>query len=75
MKDQYCDRNITEDIKYIKVYNIMFKDIYRQLLYAYINYWPHKITLLKPESLCMHSFSAMLYNVDARMLLSNTRQR
>ena len=34
----------------------------------------HKITLFKPDSLCMYFFSAMLYNVDARMLLSNTRQ-
>ena len=37
-------------------------------------YCSHKNTLFKPESLCIHFFSAMLYNVDARMLLSNTRQ-
>ena len=28
----------------------------------------------KPASLCIHFFSDMLYNVDVRMLLSNTRQ-
>ena len=32
----------------------------------------HTCTLYKPESLCMHFFSVMLYNVDARM--SKTRQ-
>ena len=37
-------------------------------------YCSHKIALFKPESLCMHFFSAMLYNVDVRMVLSNTRQ-
>ena len=37
-------------------------------------YCSHKNTLSKPESLCIHFFSAMFYNVDARMLLSNTRQ-
>ena len=37
-------------------------------------YCSHKRTLYKNESLCMYFFSAMLYNVDARMLLSNARQ-
>ena len=37
-------------------------------------YCSHTRTLYKPESLCMLFLSAMLYNVDARMLLSNTRQ-
>ena len=37
-------------------------------------YCSHKITLFKLESLCMHFLRAMLYSVDARMLLSNTRQ-
>ena len=37
-------------------------------------YCSHRRTLYKTESLCMYSFSAMLYNVDARMSLSNTRQ-
>ena len=36
-------------------------------------YCSHKITLFKLEKLCMHFLSAMLYSVDARMLLSNTR--
>ena len=39
-----------------------------------ITYCSHTRTLYKPESLCMHFISAMLYNVDARMLLSSTRQ-
>ena len=37
-------------------------------------YCLHKRTLYKPESLRMRFFSTMLYNADARMLLSNTRQ-
>ena len=47
---------------------------------AFIDCWfmhthcSHKRTLYKSEYLCMHFFSAMLYNVDARMLLANTRQ-
>ena len=50
------------------------------LFKAFIDCWfmhtycSHKITLFKLESLCMHFLRAMLYSVDARMLLSNTRQ-
>ena len=43
--------------------------------YLFMNrpkYCSHKGTPYKPESLCMHFFSDMLYNVDVRMLLSNT---
>ena len=37
-------------------------------------YCSHKRTLYKPGRFYMHFFSVMLYNVDARMVLSNTRQ-
>ena len=33
-------------------------------------YYSHKSTLYEPESLCMHFFSVMLCNVNARVLLS-----
>ena len=56
--------------KYIESEQGLSKSIYRLLIYAYISF----LQTYKPESLRMHFLSAMLYNVDARMLLSDTRQ-
>ena len=49
-----------------------FKGNYRLLVYAYILFTQtHSVQVW---NLCVHFFSALLYNVDARIVLSNTRQ-
>ena len=52
------------------------KDNSKAFIYCWFmqTYCSHKRTLYIPESLCMYFFSAMLYNVDARLLLFHIRQ-